>query len=153
IVHHVFGRADSLTAYILGYRLLAIVLAGVCGALIAMILGRHRPEHVPAALLIWLWNPLLLVTTAIGAHNDMLMMAALLAALLLFQRRRWVGGLLALVLAAHVKLTALLLLPVLGLWLVQRYGLARAIRSSGIALVVAIPLSWLLYAPLGGWAT
>jgi Glycosyltransferase family 87 len=153
IVHHVFGRADSLAAYILGYRLLAIVLTGICGALIATIVRRHTPDYVPAALLIWLWNPLLLVTTAIGAHNDMLMLVALLAALLLFQRRYWVGGLLALVLAAHVKLTALLLLPVLGLWLVQRCGWRRAIRSSLIALVVAIPLSWLLYAPLGGWVT
>jgi hypothetical protein len=129
------------------------MLAGACGALIATIVRRHAPQQVPGALLMWLWNPLLLVTSAIGAHNDMLMLLALLAMLLLFQRRRWVGGLLALVLAAHVKLTALLLLPVLAVWLVQRCGWWRAIRSSVSALVVAIPLSWLLYAPLGGWAT
>jgi hypothetical protein len=153
VVHHLFGRADSLTAYILGYRLMAIMLAGACGALIATIVRRHAPQQVPAALLMWLWNPLLLVTTAIGAHNDMLMLVALLAMLLLFQRRRRVGGLLALALAAHVKLTALLLLPVLALWLVLRCGWWRAIRSGVSALVIAIPLSWLLYAPLGGWAT
>jgi hypothetical protein len=153
MVHYVFGRADSLAAYILGYRLLAIALAGVCGALVVAIVRRHAPEQAPAALLAWLWNPLLLITSAIGAHNDMLMMVALLAALLLFQRRRWVVGLLALALAAHVKLTALLLLPVLGLWLVQRCGWWRTIRASLGALLIAIPLSWLLYAPLGGWAT
>jgi ALG3 protein len=81
------------------------------------------------------------------------MIALLLAALLLFQRQRWVWGWLALALAAHVKLTALLLLPVLGLWLVQRCGWRHAMRTSATALALAIPLSWLLYAPLGGWAT
>jgi hypothetical protein len=72
---------------------------------------------------------------------------------LLFQRQRWLLGLLALASAAHVKLTALLLLPVLGLWLVRRCGWWRAIRISGVAGALALVLSWLLYAPLGGWAT
>ena len=50
----------------------------------------------------------LVATTAMGAHNDLLMLVAILAALLLFQRQHWMWGLLALALAAHVKLTALL---------------------------------------------
>jgi hypothetical protein len=153
LVRHAPGHTGSLTAYILGYRLLAVVLTAICGALIAAIVERHAPSATPAALLAWLWNPLLLVTTAIGAHNDILMVLALLAALLLFQRRRWVAGWLALALAAHVKLTALLLLPVLLLWLARRVGWWRAIRSGALACAIAAPLSWLLYAPLGGWAT
>jgi len=96
---------------------------------------------------------LLLTATAIGAHNDMLMLLLMLVALLLFQRQRWLLGLLALALAAHVKLTALLLLPVLGLWLARRCGWRRALRISGVAGALALVLSWLLYAPLGGWAT
>jgi ALG3 protein len=152
-VHRLAGRTDSLIAYILGYRALALALAGVCGVLVAAIVGRYAPPLVPVALLAWLWNPLLLITTAVGAHNDILMIAALLAALLLFQRRRWVWGWLGLALAAHVKLTALLLLPVLGLWLILRCGWRRALWASALALALAIPLSWLLYAPLGGWAT
>jgi Glycosyltransferase family 87 len=152
-VHYVFGRADSQIAYILGYRLMAVSLTGLCGLLIALIVRHSTPQLVPAALLAWLWNPLVLITTAIGAHNDLLMLVALLATLLLFQRQRWVWGLLALVLAAHVKLTALLVLPVLGLWLLRRCGWRAAVRSCGMALAFAIPLSWLLYAPLGGWVT
>jgi hypothetical protein len=153
VVSVVLGRADSQIAYIVGYRLLAVVLSGLCGSMIALIVRRYDPAAVPIALLAWLWNPLLLITTAIGAHNDILMMVAMLAALLLFQRRRWVYGLLALALAAHVKLTALLLLPVLGLWLVRQCGWRRALRDGALALALALPLSWLLYAPLGGWAT
>ncbi len=153
VVSPVLGRGDSQIAYIAGYRLLAVLLAGLGGLIIALMVGRNDPIYAPAALLAWLWNPLLLIATAIGAHNDIVMMLAVLAALLLFQRRRWVAGLLALALAAHVKLTALLILPVLGLWLARRCGWRRALRDSTIALALALPLSWLLYAPLGGWIT
>lgn len=152
-VHYGFGRTDSFAAYIVGYRLLAVTLTGVCGLLIALMVRHSAPQLVPAALLAWFWNPLLLITTAMGAHNDLLMLVALLAALLLFQRQRWVWGLLALALAAHVKLTALLILPMLGLWLLRRCGWVRALRICALALAAAIPISWLLYAPFGGWAT
>jgi hypothetical protein len=153
VVSPLLGRGDSQIAYIVGYRLLAIVLAGLSGLLIALMVGRSGPTYVPAALLAWLWNPLLLIATAVGAHNDIVMILAVLAALLLFQRRHWVAGLLALALAAHVKLTVLLILPVLALWLVRRCGWRRALRDGAIALALSLPLSWLLYVPLGGWIT
>lgn len=152
-VHYLAGRADSLIAYVVGYRLLAIGLTGLCAVMIAAIVSPTNPDRVPAALLAWLWNPLVLITTAIGAHNDMIMILALLIAFWLFQRQRWVGGVLALLLAAHVKLTALLILPIVALWLVRRCGWLRAMQSSALALALCIPLSWLLYAPLGGWVT
>jgi len=152
-VHDLAGRAGSLAAYIIGYRLMAIGLMGLCGATIAAIVHRNAPRHVAGALVAWLWNPLVLITTAVGAHNDLLMVLAILIALLLFQRRYWIWGLLALAVAAHVKLTALLILPIIALWLVRRCGWLRAIRIGALALVLAIPASWLLYAPLGGWAT
>jgi Gpi18-like mannosyltransferase len=144
---------NQLTHYITGYRLLAIALTGVCGTLIVMIVRRRQPEYAAAALLAWLWNPLLLISTAVGAHNDGLMLVLILVAVLLYQRQRWLLGLLALGLAAHVKVTALLLLPVCGLWLVTRRGWWRGIRTSVAALLLIVPVSWLLYAPLGGWAT
>jgi hypothetical protein len=81
------------------------------------------------------------------------MLVAVLAALLLFQRQRWMLGLLALALAAHVKLTALLVLPVLGLWLLRRCGWFGTLRICALSLMFTIPASWLLYAPLGGWVT
>jgi hypothetical protein len=144
---------DHLRHYIVGYRLLALALTGVCGALIMVIARRRQPRYAAAALLAWLWNPLLLISTAVGAHNDGLMLVLILVAALLYQRQRWLLGLLALGLAAHVKITALLLLPVFGLWLVQQRGWWRAIGTSVAALLVIVPVSWLLYAPLGGWAT
>ncbi|MEO7909279.1 MAG: glycosyltransferase family 87 protein [Roseiflexaceae bacterium] len=143
----------GLASYVLGYRLLAIGLAGLCGLLIYAITAYRSPQVAPAALLAWLWNPLLLTATAVGAHNDMLMLLLMLTAVLLVQRQRWLLGLIVLILAAHVKLTALLILPVVGLWMARRVGWWRAMWISGAAGVLALALSWLLYAPLGGWAT
>lgn len=143
----------ALVAYITGYRLLAILLCGLSGALVYRITWLRAPALAPTALLAWLWNPLALIASAVGAHNDLLLACWTLVALWLLQSGRWTGGLLALLLAAHVKLTALLLLPVAGLWLIRRIGWAQAIKSSLVAGAAMIPLSWLLYAPLGGWAT
>lgn len=143
----------TLAAYITGYRLLAIVVSGLCGALVYQIVRRRAAPLAPAALLAWLWNPLLLIASAVGAHNDLLLVLWLLLALWLLQRQRWALGLLAMLLAAHVKLTALLLAPVVALWLVRRIGWRPAVTRSLLALSCALPLSWLLYAPLGGWAT
>jgi hypothetical protein len=143
----------ALAAYITGYRLLAVGVSGLCGVLIYRIVQRHAAALAPAALLAWLWNPLLLTASAVGAHNDLILVVWMLAALWLLQRSRWLLGLLALLLAAHVKLTALLLLPVVALWLVRRIGWRAAAARGLLALSCATPLSWLLYAPLGGWAT
>jgi hypothetical protein len=144
---------QALATYITGYRLLAIVVSGLCGVVIFSIARRRAPAWAAAALLAWLWNPLQLTASAVGAHNDVMMVLAIVVALWLFQRERWLLGLLALLLAAHVKLTALLLLPVAGLWLIRRTGWRAAVTVGLLALACILPLSWLLYAPLGGWAT
>jgi hypothetical protein len=143
----------SVSHYILGYRLLAIAMAGVCSVAIALIVRRTTPHLVVAALVAWLWNPLLLISTALGAHNDGLMLALTLLALWCVQRERWLLGLLALGLAAHVKIMALLLLPVLALWMIRRRGWWRALATGAASLALLVPLSWALYAPLGGWKT
>jgi hypothetical protein len=58
---------------------------------------------------------------------------------------------LALTLAAHVKLTALIWLPACALWIVWRWGWSRALRIGLASLVSGLALSWFLYAPFGGW--
>jgi Gpi18-like mannosyltransferase len=147
------GSPCLISWYIIGYRLLAILLSGLCGGIIYRLVRHHTPSHAPAALVIWLWNPLLLLTTALGGHNDVLLLLFVLVALWLWQRERWVLGWLALALAAHVKLTALLLLPIMGLWLLVHRGWRCAFGSALVGLALAIPLSWVLYAPYGGWET
>ena len=142
-----------LAASMIGYRLLATALAGLCGWLIYRIVHHEAPALAPAALLCWLWNPLLLVSSAGGAHNDMWMLLFWLLAFRALQRRWWVVGCVCLGLAVQVKLISLLLAPVFGLWLVRQLGWRGAIGRGLAALAIVLPLSWLLYAPLGGWAT
>jgi hypothetical protein len=142
-----------LAKYVTGYRLFAIACTGVCGGLIWAI-ARHQSSHLaPLALLIWLWNPLVVISTAVGAHNDGLMLVFMLLAIWLLGRERWLLGLLALLAAAHVKITALVMLPVLCVWLWRRIGLVQAAGWTALSLAIAAPLSLALYAPLGGWAT
>jgi Gpi18-like mannosyltransferase len=114
---------------------------------------RSRPLLAAAALAAWLWSPLLLIATAIGALNDAAMLVLLLLMLWLLQRRRWFLALLALILAAHVKLTALIVAPVVGLWLVRRCGWRRTLGLSAAAAAAGLLFSWLLYAPFGGWGS
>jgi hypothetical protein len=146
-----------LIRYITGYRLLSIAAAAGCAWLIQSIADRHatitsRPASI-APTTAWLWNPLLLVSTAIGGHNETLALLPILIAVWLFQRKRFFAGLMALLLAAHFKITLLVLLPVFCLWLLLALGWRAAVLRIGFALLLILPISWLLYAPLGGWGT
>lgn len=143
----------ALMAWATGYRLLAIGLAGLTGWLIYGLVKREKPAWALPGLLVWLWNPAVLLSSALGGHNDGLMLVLLLAAFLAVQRKRWMWALFLLGLAAHVKLTALVWAPVLGLWLWRQIGLRRALLAGIGALALLLPLSWLLYRPLGGWET
>jgi hypothetical protein len=147
------AACELLAIYVLAYRLMATALAGVCGWLIYGLVRRETPDLAPAALVAWLWNPLLLLASAGGAHNDLWLIAFWLLAFWCCQRRWWLAGLLALALAAHIKLTALLLAPLFLLWIVRQAGWRRAVRDAVLAVLLAAPLSWALYRPLGGWET
>src|SRR5205823_10504562 len=74
-------------------------------------LARRLGGDGPGALLLYAWNPLVLIETAGSGHNDAAMMTFALLGLLLATRGRLLWGLAALVLSVLVKyLTALLLL-------------------------------------------
>ncbi len=143
-------RATLTTALTL-YRVQALLLSGGVAALLWLWLRRERPQLATSALLLWLWNPLVLYETANGGHNDGWMLILVLLAAGAVLRGRGVLALLALALAAHFKITALLVLPPLGIVYWRRWGW----RRTGQALLIALPLaaagSWLLFQPLGGW--
>jgi hypothetical protein len=142
-----------LIGYLTGYRLFAVVLTGLSGWLIASMLRRSQPGLAPLGLAAWLLNPMTLVATALGGHNDALMLACVLLGWWLLQRQRPLLALLALFLAAHVKLTALIWLPACGLWIVWRWGWKRALWIGLAGIASGLAISWLWYAPFGGWET
>ena len=93
------------------------------------------------------------MSTAVGGHNDLVMMILFLASLWLMQRQRPYLALLMLILAAHVKLTALIWVPIYALWIIRKWGMRRALFLGTCSLLSGILISWLLYLPFGGWST
>jgi hypothetical protein len=140
-----------LAAYISGYRLLAIAMTGVAGWLVARIVARNQPTLAPTALAAWLLCPMTLAASALGGHNDSVMVALLLLGWRWLQTQRPFLALLALILAAHVKLTALIWLPACALWILWRWGWRRALWVGLASALSGLAVSWLLYAPFGGW--
>lgn len=92
-----------------------------------------------AALLFYLWNPLLLVEFAGNGHNDVLMLTFVLAAIWLYLKGMWQLGALALGVAALVKLPALMFVPGY-LWLLLWDGVRASRGEHGARRFVA-----------GGW--
>jgi hypothetical protein len=142
-----------LIIYVTGYRLLAIVLTGLSGWLIYNMVRRRQASLAPLSLAAWLLNPLTLFASAVGGHNDAVMLVLVFSSWWLLQRERPFLAMLALILAAHVKLTALIWLPACGLWIAWRWGWGRALKIGLASLVSGLALSWLLYAPFGGWGS
>jgi hypothetical protein len=139
-----------LTRYVTGYRLMAIALTAICALLIA----RIAPAETRAtALYAFLLNPLTLLTSAVGGHNEALMLVFVLLWVLCFTRRQFALGLLALAAAAHVKFTALLLAPVALLWMLGVCGWRKTLMIVLPVAAIALALSYAAYWPLGGWAT
>jgi len=142
-----------LIVYITVYRLLAISLTGLSGCLVYSMVRRSQASLTPLALAAWLLNPMTLIATAVGGHNDAVMLVLVLLCWWLLQRQRPFLAILVLIVAAHVKLTALIWLPACALWTVWRWGWGRALKIGLASLTSGLALSWLLYAPLGGWQT
>ena len=106
-----------------------------------------------AITLTYAWNPLLLIEVGVSGHNDVLVVTGLLAAIWLHLSGRWRMAVLAITLAALVKITALLLLPGY-LWLLfweakghttrERIwaGLLRVAQGAGIAFAATLLAYW-----------
>ncbi len=146
-------HTPTLADYIIGYRLLAITLTTISAGILSSIMARRDRRQIPAALVAWLWNPVLVISVAVGAHNDGMMIMLMLLAVLAFQRERFTLGLVALGMAGHVKVTVLVLVPVFLVWLVRRRGLRPTLWASLRAVAIILPVSWLLYRHYGGWIT
>jgi hypothetical protein len=142
-----------LVVYITGYRLFAISLTGLSGWLIFSIVRHRKPALASQALATWLLSPMTLIATALGGHNDAVMLVLVLLSWWCLQRERVFLGLFALVLAAHVKLTALIWLPVCALWILWRLRWKQTLKVGLVSAVSGLAFSWMLYAPFDGWGS
>jgi alpha-1,6-mannosyltransferase len=137
-VDGVAGRSPETEA--LFFRVTA-ALAAIAATLLAARIGRRKAF---AAAFVG-WNPLLAVSFAGGGHNDAWMLVLMLAAVALALRRRDVAAGAVWMLAAAVKVPALLLF---GLELVRSrralwLGAAVAAAAVSIAATAAFGTAWL----------
>lgn len=138
------GEAVGFT--VLLFRAIAVAAAIASAGLIWACLARSAPNRAAQGVVLFLWNPLVVLESGLSAHNDIVMVALLLLAVWLFARRRPTLALVALALSALVKFITLLLLPPLLLLAVRqvpnRRALARWLASATVAvgLVVAAVL-------------
>ena len=108
----------GLASALISYKGLAILGYAGCGLLIGAILRHRAPRWELPGMLFFTWNPLVLLETAGGGHNDAVMMFFVLLALWLWESRRAVWVIPALVAGALVKYLPLMLVPLVlvGIW-------------------------------------
>ena len=108
----------GLAPALISYKGLAILGYVGCGLLIGAILRHRAPRWELPGLLFFTWNPLVLVETAGGGHNDAVMMFFVLLSLWLWEKRRAAWVIPALVAGALVKYLPLMLVPLVlvGIW-------------------------------------
>lgn len=137
---------DHTVAALLGFKLLAAASLLGCAAVIWLIVRRTRPGDEALAVLLFAWNPYVLLRVVGNGHNDLVMMLFVLLALAFMHRQRWTWALAMLVLSIMVKYVSLLLLPpflVYAWYHTHGSPLQRAIevaRSLGVASLVGIAL-------------
>jgi hypothetical protein len=142
---------NNLLALVLLEKLLPILFVLGCQRLVWVIATRTAPHHRWQALLLFSWNPLLLLEAVGNGHSDIALLCfVLLACHFLLAGPRWLA-LPALALALLVNMLALILVPFFLVALWRRAAHVRqALLSCGLgsALALALLLSALL--PFGG---
>jgi hypothetical protein len=149
------GATDMVPGAI-SLKLLVLLSYLACALLIGWFAAPRReagvdPGHASlAALIFFAWNPLILMQGPGNGHNDMVFMVLMVLGIVLWQRGRWWWAAAILTLAALVKATGLLMLPLFWLMLLRSESTwrGRILKGLGVALT-GLALVWLYYSALG----
>jgi alpha-1,6-mannosyltransferase len=140
---------DRYLVGVVGFKLLAGLFYLGCAWLIWRLVARTRPGWETVAVVLFAWNPFVVLRSAGHGHNDIVMMFFVLLALERTQRRDWLAAFPSLALAVLVKYVAALLGPML-LWYAWEHtpGTARErLRTLLPALSAAAGMAVLMYLP------
>jgi hypothetical protein len=138
----------GLLATVLAFKALNVGLFLLTTGLLARLLARRTPRTALAGLVLWAWNPLVLVEIASSAHNDIVMITLIVVACSFAAARRPTPTLLALALAVAAKYVAVLLVPFFLIHFFRRYPTWRAglralvpgtLASAGALLALYVP--------------
>jgi hypothetical protein len=149
------GATDMIPGAI-SLKLLVLLSYLACGILIGWFaIHKGDAERGPGyasvpALIFFAWNPLILLQAPGNGHNDMVLMAFVVLGIVLWQRKRWWWAAVALTLAALVKISAVLMIPLFGVLLLRSEPTwrGRILKGLGAALT-GLTLVVLHYSALG----
>jgi alpha-1,6-mannosyltransferase len=138
---------NNIAGYVLGFKMLAFASFAGCLVLAYALARRVSPGRQNMALAIAAWSPLLLLHIAGAGHNEMLMVLFVLGGFYACWRGRPYLGLVLVVLAAMVKISAILALAPYLVYYLFRYkrGEFWPRLAGSAAAVIVIPA--LLYLP------
>lgn len=128
------GRDYALTVGL--HKAAAVAAFTLLGIAVWAGLRRFRPGPTHAGLFLYAWNPVLLLNHVGHGHNDLQMVLGIAVALLAAAAGRWVIVIPAITVAVLVKLPAAVVVPFVGLYVVRRFGWAKAAGSCALAGVI-----------------
>lgn len=124
------GNGIAMNIYV--FKLAAILCNLACVLLIWKILGRYAPRRQTLGTMLYAWNPLILVHSAGGAHNDVLMAMLALAALSLMMREKRYLGFFLLCLSFLVKYITAVFMVSYAVYLYRRTSRKAWLRDMGV---------------------
>ncbi len=125
-----FVAGSSILHYIFFYRILGLIAHLINIVLVTAILRKMKrsPRIVVLGILLYAWNPLVLLESCLGGHNDIVMVTCILVGILLcirveqdifFHARYYLPPAVAFTCAALIKFTAA---PIIAFYLVLLAG-------------------------------
>jgi hypothetical protein len=107
----VLAARTSVANTLFGFRLLSYMFYLANAILIWIILAKHKPEMRISGVILFVWNPLVLLSGVSEAHYEIVVITFLLLGALFFQRRLFLLSWVFMLLATLLNLFCLLLLP------------------------------------------
>lgn len=141
---------DSVANILLDFRLLGLLAHLVNAILIWVVLAKLKPELRIGATLLYAWNPLVLLLSIGGMHQDVVVVLFILLGVVFFQRNSPILGWVLVLLALLINMLCLLLLPLVFTLLPKesrQFSTGRRVlwwlSLSGVSILVLV----LAYAP------
>jgi len=145
-----FVSADNLWLGLLAFKIFAALCFLAAGVIIWLSSAGVPGSRRAGLLLLWVWNPSLLLIFAVDGNNDALMLLMLLVGWLLIARDRPQWGMIVMLTAPLVKPIGLLPLPFFFVSIWQQYSTGRErLRFLLTTILGAILLVWVAFSPFG----
>ena len=101
----------SVVNILFGFRLLGFIFYVANAMLIWAILAKLKPEMRISGVILFAWNPLILLLGVSEVHYEIVVIAFILLGVLFYQRRSFLAGWVFILLAVLLNVFCLLLLP------------------------------------------